>query len=116
MGPNNVSLRDGPMRRLKIGILAVFILSVSSALIPAGVMATAGMTIGTVASVNLNVHGHIRSFIVSTPAGASVTVKVNANSQMVPMSAAAITAGFKAGDAVWADGGVGKYQFASAVK
>lgn len=105
------------MKRLKIGAVAVFAVAGLVALVPAAMAAShTTVTTGTVASLNLDTHSKLVSFAVTTPAAKSVTVGVNANTKYIPMSAAAKTAGFIAGDAVWASGGVGKHQYASTVK
>jgi hypothetical protein len=106
------------MKRLKIGAVAVLAVAGLVALVPAGAFASSHSTVttGTVAALNLDTHNNLVSFAVTTPAATSVTVGVNAKTKYIPMSAAAKTAGFVAGDAVWASGGVGKHQYASSVK
>jgi Domain of unknown function (DUF5666) len=107
------------MRSLKISLVAVFAMAGLVALIPASAMAAphAVVTFGKVATTAINSHG-VGSFVVTTPAvpAKSVTVHVNKNTKMLPLTAAANSAGFIATDAIWASGGVGKHQYASTVK
>ena len=106
------------MRSLKISLVAVFALA-GLALIPASTMAAshAVVTFGTVATTAINTHG-VGSFVVTTPAipAKCVRVYVNKNTKFMPMTGTLVTNPFKANDYVWASGGVGKHQYASAVK